>query len=179
MSAIVAYLAQRGDNFQVIVFGARRLIAMPTLMRSNAGLRVALEAMSSVDYEDVVKEERARSLLEAYNMLLMSLRRERNIVIIVTVVDSQEYYETLVKVARDLAGLKNIVYVVNPVITSYDMIGIPVWARGLYSLKTHELLTKQLSYSKLLRKSGVNTVVVTSLDAPLKIAALIEQYRSR
>ncbi|AFK51104.1 hypothetical protein TCELL_0680 [Thermogladius calderae 1633] len=179
MSAIVAYLAQRGDNFQVIVFGARRLVAMPTLMRSNAGLRVALEAMSSVDFEEVVKEERARSLLEAYNLLLMSLKRERNIIIIATVVDSQEYYETLVKVVKELAGLKNIVYVVNPVITSYDMIGIPMWARGLYSLKTHELLTKQLNYSKLLRKSGVNTVVVTSLDAPMKIATLIEQYRSR
>jgi uncharacterized protein (DUF58 family) len=179
VTAIIAYLSQRGDNFQLIIFGGSEMYGTPSLMRAARGFRVSIENISSVNFEEIAPGDRVEGLMSAYKFLLRTLRRERNIVIIITVIDSQKYLEALIKISKELIGLRNIVYIVDPIITSYDMVGLPVWARGLYTLKTYGILRNQLNYSRILNKEGVNTVLVSSLDAPFKIARLIELHRSR
>ncbi|WP_440059144.1 DUF58 domain-containing protein [Thermogladius sp. 4427co] len=176
LASVVAYLAVRGDNIGFVIFGYSNILASNGLYRGHIARAEFLRAVSSIDYEKAIAD-RSKSLEQARDVLLRNLRRERNIIFITTVIDSKEYFEAVSKLSEELRNMGNIVYVVNPVATSYDVQGLPPWARGYYMLKTFDLATKQTEFSKALRMRGIASITVTSVDAPFKIAQKIEQYR--
>ncbi|MEM4815851.1 MAG: hypothetical protein QXR23_08955, partial [Ignisphaera sp.] len=86
----------------------------------------------------------------------------------------QRYKQTLSETARKLVSLGHEVYVVLPLVTTFEIRGMPEWAQAIYRVKTFDLVKNYLDYARELRKSGVKTIVAGAQHVPQVIVSMLE-----
>lgn len=175
VSSIARYLSKRGDLVGLVAFDHGNVVSTSKLYRGKRAYYEVVRALSKIEYttKSYSETERAQQLEKAFKELLKLLPRERNAVFVFTS-SWTEKTPVLVNFVKKLAALNCAVYVIVPVITAYEVKGVPHWARAVYRIKTIETLKKDLEFAENLRKLGVKVVAVGPEHIPQAIVNILE-----
>ncbi|MEM4465053.1 MAG: hypothetical protein QXJ95_05775, partial [Ignisphaera sp.] len=117
---------------------------------------------------------RVKALEKAFRHVVSMLPREKSMVFFLATNPDQRYKQTLSEIARKLVSLGHEVYVVLPLVTTFEIRGMPEWAQAIYRVKTFDLVKNYLDYARELRKSGVKTIVAGAQHVPQVIVSMLE-----
>ncbi|MEM4007144.1 MAG: hypothetical protein QXT92_05730 [Nitrososphaerota archaeon] len=118
--------------------------------------------------------DRVDALKKAFKHVVSMLPREKSMVFFLATNPDQLYKHTLSEIARKLMFLGHEVYVVLPLVTTFEIRGMPEWAQAVYRVKTFDLVKSYLDYARELRKSGVKTIVAGAQHVPQVIVSMLE-----
>lgn len=180
VASVSKHLLARGDSVGLVVYSGRGVLSTSRARRGASALAEIESLLASVSYEEEAEGVPREIAIEAaLRALLKMLPRERNIVFIIALVDDEHYADKVADVAIKLRRTGNVVFVLNPIASSYELLGLPEWARAVYRVKARGLLVKQVELMKSLRRKGIASIMVAPLHAPPLIARLVEARRLR
>lgn len=177
VASIARYLTHRGDYMGLIIAGDSRVYSTTRLERGRRGYREIIETISSYRFEDTAperKQARSAMLNEALANALRILPRERSLIFIFTSYGDEEHLNTISRVAQSLTSLRNEVFIVIPITTTFEIKGIPKWGYAIYRLKVFERTKMELEFVKKLRGRGVKVIATGAEHIPQYIVSMIE-----
>ncbi|MEM4519713.1 MAG: DUF58 domain-containing protein [Sulfolobales archaeon] len=173
VASISSYLSKRGDLMGVVIFSEDTIYRIPKLARSY---RRVIEPFA--DYApsngDRDAKKRVTALEKTLKHVVSMLPREKSMVFFLTTNPDQQYGQTLSDTAKKLVSLGHEVYVVLPLITTFEIRGMSEWAQAIYRVKTFDLVKNYIDYAKTLRKLGVKTIVTGAQHVPQVIVSMLE-----
>ncbi|MEM1645309.1 MAG: DUF58 domain-containing protein [Ignisphaera sp.] len=178
VASISKYLSKRGDLMGVIIFAENGIYRTPKLTRSY---RRVIEPFA--EYRPCVNEikdgnNRVIALENAFKHIVSMLPRERSLIFFLAPNPSHQYKQILSTIAKKLVALGHEIYIVLPLITTFEIKGMPVWAQSIYRVKTFNIVKEHIEYAKILRKLGIKTIVAGAQQVPQMIVSLLEaKYR--
>ncbi|MEM2004823.1 MAG: DUF58 domain-containing protein [Zestosphaera sp.] len=174
VASISSYLSRRGDLMGVVIFSEDGVYRTPKLARSYRRVLEPFADYAPSGSGNRDAEKRVTALEKAFKQVVSMLPREKSLVFFLATNPDQQYGQTLSDTARKLVPLGHEVYVVLPLVTTFEIRGMPEWAQAAYRVKTFDLVKSYLEYARELRKRGVKTIVAGAQHVPQVIVSMLE-----
>ncbi len=174
-ASIATYALRRGDSVAIL----HRFVSKPRLVRGRKAVNHVLETLSSVSWDAILKRS-GPSIKELVSKSLMKiLPRERNIIIIFTVLygglkEAKELVDTVTK----LKALGNAVMVVVPMVEFFESRTLKGVEAAVYRLRSYGAVKSKMEGVRLLLKHGIPTVTALPEEMTDVIVARLENLRS-
>lgn len=173
VASISYYLCSRGYNVSAIVFNERRVSSSGRPSGGKDGLRRVYRTLLDLEYAEDSQGE--VSLDSVVGRLASLVPRERTLVFLFTRPVGQAREEFVVKLSDILRSKNHVLFLVTPLIVSYETSGVPAWAKRLYQLKLYEILKEDIESIARLRSRGVRTIAVDPSYVPQRVVRIIEE----
>ncbi|ADV64661.1 DUF58 domain-containing protein [Desulfurococcus mucosus] len=175
-ASLIHYLTRRGYPVSTVVFNESVTHASGRPIHGYRGYMESLRTISRarLSWEGTLQRRSAVSSVLSYTYERI-LPRDRSIVFLFTHLDED--------VLGDVASWNSIysarghvLYIVHPLITSYDTGNIPEWAANVYRVKLMEALRRDIDVLSRARSMGLRVVAVTPSLIPQRVVDIVERY---
>ncbi len=175
-ASIASYALRRGDSIAVI----HRFVKMPSLVRGRKALNKVIDDLSSVSWSDIISGEGGVDLKDLMlNKLAVALPRERNVIIIFTVLyGGLEDAKRIADASMKLIEMGNAVMVIVPMVEFFEARTLEGLEAAIYRLRSYGAVKGKMEGIKYLISRGIPTVTALPEELADIIIARLEGLRS-
>jgi uncharacterized protein (DUF58 family) len=174
IASIARYAARRGYAQSIIVFNESQVLDSGKLAHGIIGYNRIMNVIANTVISEVNTTLHAKNWNQVLEKLLYMLPKESTFIFIFTRTSSGRI-DHLIHLATKLRSLGHQVYVVTPIVTTYDITrDLPQSLHGVYRAKQLLILREDLEGVIKLRQTGVRVISMTPLHVAQKIVQLIE-----
>ena len=174
-ASIVAYAARRGDAVAI----AHPFIRAPRLMRGKKALAAAMDALSSIPWDEILAG-RVRPISTYVKWTLpRMLPRERNTVIVFTMLyGGKEEALELMSALKKIRDAGNAVMVIVPMVEAFEARTLQGFEAAVYRVRTYRAIKERVEAVNILLKHGVPAVTALPDEITEIVIRRIEYIRS-
>ncbi len=174
-ASIAAYALRRGDSVAVI----HRFVDKPVLVRGRRSLMRVIDDVSRLPWDMILASPSVRLKDLVLKKLVPVLPRERNVIIIFTILyGGVDEAREIVDAASKLKSLGNTVMVIIPMVEAFEAKTLEGIEAAVYRLRSLGTLKNKMEGVKLLLKHGIPTVTALPSEITDIVVARLENIRS-
>ncbi len=171
-ASVSYYLCARGYSVSALVFSEREVFSSGRPSWGREGFRRVIGALSNLEY--VEDSGRGVDFGRVLSGLLSLLPRERAVVFLLTRPAGLRE-ELAARLSEVLGSRGHVLFLVTPLLPSYEVADAPPWVRSLYRLKLYGVLKEDLESVGRLGRRGVRVVAVDPTYAPQRLVRIVEE----
>lgn len=173
VASIAYYLCRRGYKVAALVFNERSVHSSGSPAAGAAGFRWVYGTLARIEY---LEEPPDAALLEKIvQRVVLFLPRERTTIFVFTRPSEEGREDLILRLHELLRDRGHKLFVVTPIVVSYELADVPRWSRTAYAVKLYEFLKKDLDSLDRLRKHGVRTIAVSPTHVPQRVVRAVEE----